>query len=621
MAFNVIRHLSQLLPRLYCVALLLLGPVPSAAVEPETAGAPTAGDPVPFLIHISDIHVSQFNNITINKLSTFCRDFLPRVKGHGLVATVLGGDLVDSNVAAWSGQYPGPIAEEWAKLSHVLLTECAPHSPILTVRGNHDSFAVAGYDDEKNHFYRDMVEQLWPKSPELVRGPSGSWMLPVNDYLLIGLDLTPSAGASRHFFGELSEETEAWLEAEWIQKRRDMRTIIVTHYNFGTLEPPSRRRLTRILHEASDVHVLLTGHTHTVMGHWMYAQFEKLLEMEIPDFKFNGVVRLLQLPPPTPESVDPREWRYSIQPDEDLVPTILPPVVRDGGEVFVTVVGARDVDKVEIIGHGHTVDLTRESSDDLVYSGRLDPDVPIEDAIVQLTYNNGDSRVETNLAPLNPRRRLLPLPVQWAFTNMHTAMFLGSAAFWIGNILLAWFLRSTLLRSGKLLCYLLCGIAVFIPVLPWSLAVGYHGCPSIVFGFGIFCLRSPSWMPNDTYAIAFIGLSIKLALCFAVVKSLDAKSRWSFLTIPVLLWGQYFSLRWTVMSYGPYAFLLAPATTLWDTVFWFGILQRYFGLCKPKRVPPSYTPLRLNRFDSSSSSDSSDVVNGMPRRARRRASP
>lgn len=59
-------------------------------------------------------------------------------------------------------------------------------------------------------------------------------MLPVNGYLLIGLDLTPSAGASRHFFGELSEETEAWLREEWLGKRRHMRTIIITHYNFGT---------------------------------------------------------------------------------------------------------------------------------------------------------------------------------------------------------------------------------------------------------------------------------------------------------------------------------------------------------------------------------------------------
>ncbi|KAF4675315.1 hypothetical protein FOL47_007932 [Perkinsus chesapeaki] len=600
------------------LARLLLYTVASIVAGQTTAPI----ERVPFIIHISDIHVSQFNNITIDKLSTFCRDFLPRVKGYGLVATVLGGDLVDSNVAAWSGQYPGPIEEEWAKLSHVLINECAPHSPILTVRGNHDSFAVAGYDDEKNHFYREMVEQLWPKSADFIRGPGGSWMLPMSDYLLIGLDLTPSAGASRHFFGVFSNENEEWLRREWIEKRRNIRTIIVTHYNFGTLEPSDRRRFADLLHEASDVHVVLSGHTHTVMGHWMYAQFERLLEMEVPDFKFDGLVRLLQLPPATSENSDPREWRYSIQPGEVPPPTILPPVLHADGEIFVTVVGPNNIDKVEAIWDDHAVQLALDGSEDHLYKGLLDPASSLDSGIVRVTYNTGDSVVETNISPLNPQARLMVFPLQWAFTNMHYAMFLGSVAAWIGNILLAWSLQETLVRSGKLLRYLLQGIAILIPFLPWSLAVGYHSCPSIVFSFGIFCLRTLSWMPNDTYAIAFIGLSVKLALCFAVVKSLDAKSRLALVTIPVLLWGQYFALRWTVMSYGPYALIIAPATTLWDVVFWFGILRKYMGWCKPKRsVTVPYTQLRLDHADSTSSSDSSDVINGTSRRARRRASP
>lgn len=332
-------------------------------------------------------------------------------------------------------------------------------------------------------------------------------------------------------------------------------------------------------------------------------------------------MRLLQLPSPTSETAVPREWRYSIEPNKDIVPIILPPVVHDDGKVLVTVLGAPDVDKVEVIDNSRIYTLTRESSDETVYTGRLESAQSIQDAIVQVTYNQGDSSVETNLGPINPQRKLLPWSMQRVFTNMHTAMFLASVAFWIGNMLLVWFMRSTLLRSGCLLQYLLEGIAVFLPVLPWSLAVGYHGCPSIVFAFGIFCLRSPSWLPNDTYAIAFIGLSLKLSSCLAVVKSLDAKSRWSFLSIPVLLWGEYFSLRWTAMSYGPYAYIFAPATLLWDMIFWIGVFRRYFGLCLPKRTPVPYTRLHLNRDDSTTSSDSSDIGNAVSRRARRRASP
>ncbi|KAF4675314.1 Transmembrane protein 62 [Perkinsus chesapeaki] len=603
--------------------MLLVNPVPATKdqqqqqqqQQKEEAVAPT-----PFLIHISDIHVSQFNNKTLDKLSTFCTQFLPRVKDQGMVATVLGGDLVDSNPRVWRGQPLGPIPEEWAKFREVIDTQCRPNGLILPVRGNHDAFTVTDYNDQRNVNYRSLADELLSDTPGLIRDAEGSWMLPVaNDYLLIGLDLNPSTGSPRYFFGQFHTTTEEWLRREWLEKRPDKKAILISHYNFGSLYPEDRRRFVALLHEAPHFYVLLSGHTHTLFGHRMYAEMEGLPEMEnaalvpvlcvigglavmrfeadIPDFKTTGTVRLLQLPS---TDTSPREWRYTVPAKGDLPPTILPPMVGVNGEVEVTVIGD-SVRSVEVVAkHSHTTLHTRNGR---LYYGRIDPVQQGLDsnAVVRVTYGSSGQSVDAYLVPKDLRKEYLSQPFRWEFTHLHAFMFLGSAGVWLGNIALTWLLRHQLERSGKLLWYLMWTVLLLLPFAPWAFGTGVKGCPAVVLPYGTLCLSHLTCrLPNDVYGIAFVILSVKYQLSLLAILTLSRCSGWSLVTIPLLLRWQLYATNWMAITYAPLALLCPISTIVWDLTFWYDVMRRYTNLFGKRTPPLGYEELQKPQHTSTS---------------------
>ena len=262
----------------------------SHGVHPNSNKSPFPGDTgenIFWFVQVSDLHISRFRDFNqVTDMKEFCQNFLSIIKPSLVLVT---GDLTDAKDATLLGskQYK----DEWQSYA-ALTTGCQNilDVPFLDIRGNHDGFAVAGYNQDGNLF------EKYGLSKDL-KGKSGSYQYVFHQkngkYAFNGIDIVPNPGPGRpfNFFGIPDANQMKEIELMASQRSKFNATIWFGHYPLSVTTQPHRLR-TLI---GSGI-MYLCGHLHTLLG-WMPQMHtihrEGFMELELGDWKENRKFRIV----------------------------------------------------------------------------------------------------------------------------------------------------------------------------------------------------------------------------------------------------------------------------------------------------------------------------------------
>ncbi|CAH1174265.1 unnamed protein product [Phaedon cochleariae] len=247
-----------------------------------------------WFLQISDLHLSIFNDASrITEFNEFCHDTIDAIKPSVVLAT---GDLTDAKDVDGIGtkQYK----EEWQIYKSILdKTKVEDKTIWLDIRGNHDTFDVAGLDSPQNLFTNYSVQGY---------NHSRSYMYQVrkenNLYTFIAIDASLNTGPRHPFnFIGIVDEQEIIKISSFIQRTENStskNTIFYGHFPTASIVSKGWKNIREIIGKHNRGLAYVCGHYHTLGGlvDRMYTlQKEGFLELELVDWKDKREYRLMAI--------------------------------------------------------------------------------------------------------------------------------------------------------------------------------------------------------------------------------------------------------------------------------------------------------------------------------------
>lgn len=245
-------------------------------------------DGIFWFVHVSDIHLSIFNQSRTLRFSAFLNDTLPIISPEIILAS---GDLVDAvNKKGVGTQY----LAEWKQYKNSLEKFGWFNEELwLDTRGNHDARGTWRHDSEDSYFANYSVSGYSGLGSQYSRDLKKSF----GKYKFISLDPCLSPGYNRllSFFGRIDREKTLHLESEITQALESNYDHVITfgHFPLGLIQYESDTIMNSVpkIMQRFPVLMYLCGHLHDVFGDHLYAR-RRFYEMEIPDFKHRSAFRI-----------------------------------------------------------------------------------------------------------------------------------------------------------------------------------------------------------------------------------------------------------------------------------------------------------------------------------------
>ncbi|RKP23205.1 Metallo-dependent phosphatase-like protein, partial [Syncephalis pseudoplumigaleata] len=233
-------------------------------------------DNILYFMQISDLHISRYHTVGgVAHLMHFLQTTLPLVSPSFVVVT---GDLTDAKSERVLAGVQ--FEDEWQTYHRLLKSSGVLDKANGTfwhdLRGNHDCFSVAGWQDDHNYYRRygaSPHENGW--SFEVVR--------PFGRYSFVAIDGCPQLGPARlyNFFGYMDTREMNILAQSLEQARPSQHTFLLSHYPITTTV------------------VYLCGHLHRLAGGLgdMLQGYKPtgFMELELPDLKLTASYRILAI--------------------------------------------------------------------------------------------------------------------------------------------------------------------------------------------------------------------------------------------------------------------------------------------------------------------------------------
>ena len=513
---------------------------------------------------MSDLHISKNRPFSTANLLKFCEEKYPRLLAGGdVLFLAITGDFTDGISDFLSFGMFGQQEGDWQAL-RLAMAACEKQGlPILTIRGNHDSFGVESFQSESNKFFSELQTQFRTHSKrsglELVAShkETGSYALVHKEsgsrhIFLEGSRIVPSP---HQFHGEFSVSQEVWLKAVIDGPSNHGPTFVFMHYPLGSLTPDSRERLVGAAQGAAGPVTYLSGHIHSVIGKrgvQSLNSYDGIDELQLSDFKWSGVVR----------KVDISSAVFVDIPTIDLgsvsASLLLDPVNRDSERSLVAVYSELPIDSVSHCDDAkRTLRPERAFSHIHVFSG--------EAKCLQVsTVDKSGKHATTQVVPVD--NRLFKHSVaRWIFAHWFESLQLILLTLYVALVIAS---RQVFLRSKNVLLTI---YLVTSPLIPTTLWEGVFNRKWIVSnGVAMFDLETRDiFLDPDTTRIGptmlvylFFALAINWRL--ASHRSRAATIAWTVVLVLLTL----VDARMIIGRGGLRSVLLSPHTAFLAYVWW-----------------------------------------------------
>ena len=259
---------------------------------------------ISFVIQLTDIHLSSFDDRTAEPLIRFCSEissYGPHLKG-----VIITGDLVDAVPPLFSTAVRGQFKQDWSLLSkamHSCIYDDSGHErgiPIIAIRGNHDCFGVDGFGSNSNEGFIEfqrLLQASW-HGQKIQRDERGNlvWFLHDEPTAIILLDGCDPQGSPHQFYANFVIPNIK-IPADYTQ------IVLFSHYTTGSYLPKDRSGLfdwisTLNKEHANRVRGFFAGHWHRFLGYTLSVRHIGsgnffLDEFETPDLLGSGIVRVI----------------------------------------------------------------------------------------------------------------------------------------------------------------------------------------------------------------------------------------------------------------------------------------------------------------------------------------
>lgn len=218
------------------------------------------------------------------------------------------GDFTDGFADFFSLGMFGQQESDWKHYKQAIQGCAKTGVPILSVRGNHDSYDVASFYSDSNKWFRELQSELsrslsrnaFEKS---IHKETGSFAIThkASQSRFAFIEASRIIPAPHQYHGEFSLSQEVWL-TNWIEGPSNnvaRKTYVFTHYPLGSLVPDSRARLLSAVANSDSRVVYLSGHIHSLLGRngvQALKSHDKVDELQVADFKWSGIVRKVHIP-------------------------------------------------------------------------------------------------------------------------------------------------------------------------------------------------------------------------------------------------------------------------------------------------------------------------------------
>jgi Icc-related predicted phosphoesterase len=257
-------------------------------------------------IHISDLHISEKRNFSKSNLKKFCDNLFPKLVG-GVLFLAITGDFTDGFSDFVSFEKFGQQENDWKAFREAIEGCARTGVPILSVRGNHDTYDVEHFHHETNKWFREFQSELGrslsrSEFEKSIHKDTGSFAIihKASRSRFAFIEASRIIPSPHQYHGEFSVSQETWLK-NWVKgpsNKLALKTYVFIHYPLGSLVPDSRSRLLRSVANSASPVVYLSGHIHSVVGKQgvqALQSHEKVDELQISDFKWSGTVRKVNI--------------------------------------------------------------------------------------------------------------------------------------------------------------------------------------------------------------------------------------------------------------------------------------------------------------------------------------